>query len=120
MEHRNTETRDHGTLSRFHRALGPIAGGVMIDLVDLATFGPIGIVLGLVFGGGIGWWVGSIYRFSPGKRVLWALVCGIYCTIPFTAIFPVMTIISAVARFGEDPGPPANGVAKGGDAPVRP
>ena len=98
-----TMTREKGTLSRIHRALGPVAGGLIIDFVDLATFGPIGIFLGLILGGGIGWWVGSIYRFSPENRTLWAVVCGIYCTIPFTAIFPVMTIISAVARFGEDP-----------------
>ncbi len=92
-------------LARIHRALGPVAGGLIIDLLDLATIGPIGIYLGMVVGCLVGWWVGSFLRFSTRARLSWSFLCGLYCTLPLTGFFPVMTIISAVARFGEEPAP---------------
>jgi hypothetical protein len=32
---------------RLNKALGPVMAGFIIDVVDFATFGPIGLVLGL-------------------------------------------------------------------------
>ena len=87
---------------RIHRAIGPLAGGLILDFVDLATFGPLGIV-GLFIGGLIGWWVSSIYNFSKKARLLWAMLAAIYCLFPLTELIPVATIISAFARFEENP-----------------
>lgn len=87
---------------RLHRALGPIAGGLILDAVDLATFGPFG-VCGFFVGCLVGWWISSIYRFSTRARAVWALLAGVYCLVPFTEVIPVATIISAVARFEVDP-----------------
>jgi hypothetical protein len=88
-------------LERVHRALGPIAGGLLLDLLDLATFGPVGLVAGPVIGGLVGWWLGSLYAFSPRGRALLAAAAAVYLTVPFTEPVPVATLIGAVARFRE-------------------
>jgi hypothetical protein len=88
-------------LERLHRALGPLAGGIIIDVVDLATFGPIGLVMGALIGGLVGWWVSSIYGFGTRGRALIAILAAIYCTVPFTELFPLATLVAATARFRE-------------------
>ena len=84
---------------RLHRALGPIAGGLILDFVDLATFGPFGIYGGFIFGGLIGWWISSIYEFQIRGRLIFAFLAAFYLFVPFTEVIPVATIISAFARF---------------------
>ena len=88
---------------RLHRAVGPIAGGLILDACDLATFGPFSLILGPFIGGAVGWYIASIYGFSKWTRRLWTIFAAIYCSIPFTALLPIATIISAIARFGESP-----------------
>jgi hypothetical protein len=88
---------------RLYNALFPVIGGLVLDFTDFVTFGPIGIYFGLLTGGLIGWLISSIYGFSTKKRLLWALLSGIYCTIPVTEFVPVATILSAVARFDKIP-----------------
>jgi hypothetical protein len=53
-------------LRRLHRSIGPIAGGLILDLVDLATFGPIGLFGGWILGAAVGWWIAS----HPGWPLL--------------------------------------------------
>jgi hypothetical protein len=84
---------------RLHFALGPLAGCLVLDFVDLATFGPVGLVLGVPLGAGVGYWLGSLYGFQATGRVVLAILSGIYCATPFTELLPVATIIGAVARF---------------------
>ncbi|MHC4872223.1 MAG: hypothetical protein ACYTFY_10295 [Planctomycetota bacterium] len=88
---------------RLHRAIGPVAAGLIIDFIDLATFGPLGFILGPVIGAAAGWWIASIYNYSNKGRIIWAIAAGIYCSLPFTEIIPLATIVSAIARFGEQP-----------------
>ena len=92
-------------LERTHRALGPLAAGIIIDVVDFATFGPIGLVLGPILGGLAGWWVSSIYHFRTRGRLIVAILAAIYCTIPFTELLPLATLVAAAARFFEGPPP---------------
>ena len=89
-------------IHRLHRAFGPLAGGLILDMVDLSTWGPLGI-FGFFIGLVIGWWISSIYSFSTKIRVIWALLAGFYCLVPFTEFVPVATIISACARLRENP-----------------
>ncbi len=86
---------------RAHRAVGPIAGGLILDFLDLATFGHIGFYAGPLLGALVGWWVSSIYGFRTASRILWTALASIYCAIPATEIVPVATIISIIARFTE-------------------
>ena len=96
------EPQKEPIIYRLYRAFGPLAGGLILDMVDLATFGPLGIA-GFFIGGLIGWWISSIYGFSRKVRLAWALLAGFYCLVPFTEFVPVATIISACARVRERP-----------------
>ena len=89
-------------IRRINRALGPLAGGLILDLVDLSTWGPLGI-FGFFIGLLVGWWIGSIYGFSNKIKLVWALLAGFYCLVPLTEFIPVATIISACARLRESP-----------------
>ena len=90
-----------GQLQRLNRAFGPVIAGMIIDLVDLATFGPIGLVLGLPVGGAAGFWMGRCLGLSTKASLLCALAAGIYCTIPGTEMLPIATVIGACARYFE-------------------
>ena len=94
----NTYSQDD-LLNRLHRTFGPLAGGVILDAADLITMGPIGIFGGMIVGSAVGWWVSSIYQYSKQSRLIWAAISGIYCMMPFTAVLPLATIVSAVGRF---------------------
>lgn len=86
---------------RANRVFGPIAAGVIIDLVDFATFGPVGLVLGLPVGGLAGYWMGKALGLSRRGSMWCAIGAGIYCTIPGTEFIPLATIVGACARFQE-------------------
>ena len=92
-----------GLLRRLESAFGPILAGMLIDLVDLATFGPIGIATGMLLGGGVAWWLCAIYGIPARQRWLWSLLAGAYCTIPMTEPFPIATLIGAYIRFKRPP-----------------
>ena len=53
-----------GFLQRLCYALGPLGAGIVIDLLDLATFGPIGILVGALVGGYAGWVLGEFEGFD--------------------------------------------------------
>ena len=86
-------------LARLHRALGPLAGGLILDVVDLAMFGPLGLLAGPVVGAAVGWWVSSLYRLSATDRVVFAALAALYVSFPLTEVLPIATLISAFARF---------------------
>lgn len=88
---------------RIYHALGPIAGGILLDTIDLATFGPIGLYAGWLIGLTVGWWMASIYEFGFYGKVVFATFAAIYLTLPMTEFIPVATIVSAIARFRDVP-----------------
>lgn len=90
-----------GRAQRLNRAFGPVVAGLIIDLVDLGTFGPIGLVLGLPIGGAAGYWMGRTLGLSKKASLLCALAAGIYCTIPGTEMLPIATLVGAAARYYE-------------------
>jgi hypothetical protein len=92
-------------LERLHYALGPLAAGIIIDIVDFAMFGPIGLALGPVVGGLAGWWVSSLYGFGTRGRLIVAIAAAIYVTVPFTELLPLATMVAAVGRFYQSPAP---------------
>lgn len=98
-----SEREQYGFLTRLSRALGPIAGGLLLDFVDLATLGPIGLFLGPFLGFAAGLWICSAYRFSTRTKIVLSLLAGIYCMIPMTEPFPLATLVAACCRFFEKP-----------------
>jgi len=89
------------TAKRLNRAFGPVIAGVIIDAIDIATFGPLGLYLGLPIGGFAGYWMGRTLGLSR-KASLWcALSAGVYMTIPLTEFLPLATIAGAYARYLE-------------------
>jgi hypothetical protein len=89
------------TVRRLNRAFGPIVAGMIIDLVDFATFGPFGLFLGLPIGGLAGYWMGKALGLSTTKARWCALAAGIYCTIPGTQFIPLAMLVGAYVRFTE-------------------
>jgi hypothetical protein len=87
---------------RINRALGPVMAGFIIDVVDFATFGPVGLVLGLPVGGAAGYWMGRTLGLNKQACLYCALAAGVYCTIPFTELLPLGTMVGAYARYRQE------------------
>ena len=89
------------TLRRLNRAFGPVVAGMILDVVDLATFGPIGFFLGIPVGLAVGYWLGSCLGLER-KHCLWVgMAAAIYCTMPGTEFIPLGTLVGACARYWE-------------------
>ncbi len=86
---------------RLNRAFGPVVAGLIIDFVDLATFGPIGLYLGLPIGAFAGYWMGRALGLATKPSLLCAGAAGIYCMIPGTEWIPIATLVGAGARYFE-------------------
>ena len=84
---------------RLESAFGPIAAGLIIDTLDVATFGSFGLMVGPVIGGSAAFWMCSIYKMPVWQRLLWAIAAGLYCGFPRTEFIPMATMIGAFARF---------------------
>lgn len=95
-------------LRRVNKALGPIFAGMILDGVDLVTFGPVGLLLGLPIGAAAGYWLGRSMELDHKSSLICATAAGIYCTIPGTELLPLGTLVGALVRFEESgkPGPP--------------
>ncbi len=77
---------------------------MLLDLIDLSTYGPYGLG-GFFIGALVGWWICSFYRLSTPLRLNLALLAGAYCLFPLTEFLPLATVLSAFIRFrGARPG----------------
>lgn len=86
---------------RLNHTFGPIVAGMLIDLLDFTTFGPVGLVVGLPIGGLVGYWMGRSLGLSRKASLGCALAASIYCTTPATEFIPLATIVGAYIRFSE-------------------
>lgn len=86
---------------RLNRAFGPVIAGMILDVVDLATFGPIGFFLGVPVGLAAGYWLGTCLGLERRHCVWVAMAAAIYCTMPGTEFIPLGTLVGAYARFRE-------------------
>ncbi|HEY8239933.1 MAG TPA: hypothetical protein VIH35_00725 [Kiritimatiellia bacterium] len=87
------------TWRRMNKTFGPILAGMVIDAVDLATFGPLKRFVGFPAGAIAGYWMASIFKLSQKQRLLCALAAAIYCVIPGLEFIPVATLLAAYIRF---------------------
>ena len=96
-----TGPEDYTMYERGKRAFGPIVAGLILDLADLATFGPIGIFAGLIVGFAVGYWICSIYRLPLAHKITGGIIAGLYCMIPGTGPIPIAAIVGCFVRFFE-------------------
>lgn len=91
------------------RQMGPVAGGFLLDVVDAATFGPLGLQWGLLLGAAAGWLLTAPYEMSSQRRFFLSSAAGVYCMLPFTAFLPLATVATALVRWlaPKPPAPPA-------------
>lgn len=88
---------------RLKQAFGPILPGVLLDVVDFFTAGPIGVYLGMIAGFPLGFWIASRYKLPIGKRIFIGFISGVYCTLPYTEFVPAGTLIGTYTRFLKNP-----------------
>ena len=93
-----------GFWKRYHKAVFPIMGGVILDCADLATYGPAGLYTGMIVGCTVGWFISEYYDYSKKGRVVFAILAGVYCTTPGTFFLPLATL-SAVLGWRHGTGP---------------
>lgn len=82
-------------------AIGPVAAGLLLDFVDFATYGPIGLWAGLAVGGVAGYLLAAGMDVPRERRLVYAGVAGVYCMLPFTAFLPCATLLAALIRWRE-------------------
>jgi len=100
--------QDRGGLwQRYGKAAFPILGGIVLDCADLATYGPAGLYTGMIVGCIVGWIISDYYAYSTRGRVVFAILAGVYCTMPGTFFLPLATI-AAVSGLKRGTGPNAN------------
>lgn len=110
-------TPGSGEPSRIKRFFGALIAGGVLDAVDLATFGPIGLSVGLVAGAVVGWWLGPSLGLPARRRWLGAVLSGLYCMTPLTAFLPLASLSAALASLTQKPGSPSLGSPVEGDPP---
>ena len=93
-------TDDRGTLRSWVGRLGPIAGGFLLDLVDLATFGPVGLYGGFVIGGALGWWLAGQHGLGRRGRFIGAVLAAVYSATPATEWLPLGTLAGVLLEWG--------------------
>jgi ABC-type nitrate/sulfonate/bicarbonate transport system permease component len=95
------EVLEMSTAERLLRSFGPLAGGLLLDLTDLLTFGSVGFYLGPLIGGLLGWWLARVYGFGLTGQCISITLTVVYCTLPGTALLPLATVVFALIRFAE-------------------
>ena len=76
----------------------PALAGLALDALDLATFGPIGLWLGIPLGGALGFWLAPELGFPRSMRWLCSALAGLYCALPMTGFLPMATVAAGLAR----------------------
>ena len=95
----------------------PYAAAALLDAIDLATFGPMGIWVGFVLGALAGWGLAEYLGFAQRNRWMGATLAGLYCMMPGTHLLPLATMVTAIRQLSgkSDPNavPPLGGKASG-------
>ena len=98
----NPEKANTSVAKRAERAFGPVGAGLILDLVDLGTFGPMGVFFGGVIGAVVGWYLARVLGVPRRWRTWMIVAAAVYCMIPFTEFIPAATLFGALARFWDD------------------
>ncbi len=85
----------------------PYAAAALLDAIDLATFGPLGLWVGFVLGALAGWFLAEHLGFVPRNRWMAAALGAFYCMLPGTSVLPLATVVTAIRQFSGASGPAA-------------
>ncbi len=77
----------------------PVIIGVLLDLVDFFTAGPVGFTFGFILGGGVTWLLLTLANYPREKRLWISLLAGIYCTSPLTEFLPLGTLLGTFISY---------------------
>ena len=80
------------------RSLGPIGVGLILDALDIATVGPIGIYLGFIIGFCFIYFLLKKKRVSKNLKIILSIISGLYLSIPGTSILPLATIAGIILK----------------------
>jgi hypothetical protein len=100
------DVRQHTETASRKAVIGPVLAGFLLDLVDFATYGPIGIWAGAVVGGLAGYFLAMSMGVEAERRWPYAAIAGAYCMLPFTAFLPLATVLGTLIRLREGTPPP--------------
>lgn len=76
----------------------PVIAGMIVDAVDFATMGPIGLAGGFVLGAIAAGWAARDVGLR-GRAVAWVALAGaIYAATPATELVPLGTLIGLVIQ----------------------
>lgn len=76
---------------------------MVLDVLDLVTFGPIGLFAGGIVGLVAGWCLSQFESMDSSLRIAVAICAAIYMTLPFTAPIPAATILMLLIRYFRGP-----------------
>ena len=93
-----TEKQEREQL-RFREVVIPLASGIVIDFLDMASFDRIGFALSGILGAVGGLLLARMGGLHSRYYLPVALVASVYCAIPRTGIIPLATIIAAAGLF---------------------
>lgn len=93
-----SEAKD-ATPSRVEQIFGPLFAGILLDMVDLATFGPLGFYAGMFVGSAAAYYLCRVAKLPRRWRMIGALLGGVYCTLPLTEFLPLGTLLGAFIRY---------------------
>ena len=80
--------------------MAAVLAGMLLDTVDLLTFGPFGLYGGFLLAGAVGWWVAGEFGFEGRTRWLIVAASAVYAATPATEFLPLGTIAGALVRLG--------------------
>jgi len=88
--------------SRARAAFDPVAAGLVVDLLDALTRGPVLAPFGFLLGVPLGYWLGRRAGLSSRRSLMLGLGVGAYCLLPMTGFIPAGTLVGLYLRFWAD------------------
>ncbi len=91
-------TREDEPPRRRAARVPPIVAGMLLDAVDFATMGPLGLYGGFVLGALAAYWAAREVGLEGRSRWVAALAGAVYAATPATELLPLGTLIGVAVQ----------------------